>query len=97
RRALAVAAHVVVQDAVLVLERREGRVPHPGVAGERVAEDQPGRVALAGNFVVQLGAVHFRFHASSKMSGINISSSWVPPWLPMCSQRASPATQSFTV
>ena len=59
--------------------------------------DEPRRAFFSGNLVIELGAVHFRFHASSRMRGIVISSSCVPPWLPMCSQRGSPATQSLTV
>src|SRR4051812_23246872 len=98
RRALAVAAHVVVEDAVAVLQRRDLRVPHARAAGERMAQDQPGAALLALQFVVDLRAVYFCcLHATSTMRGINISSSCVPPWLPMCRNLDSPAIQSLTV
>src|SRR5258708_8113073 len=97
RRARAMAAHVVVEDAEATLEGRDLRVPHAHRAGERVAQDQPRRALLAAQFKVDLGAIDLRLHASSTIRGIIISSSCVPPWLPMCSQRGSPGVQSFTV
>ena len=49
------------------------------------------------DLVVRFDAVGFRFHIFSRIRGTSISSSLVPPWLPMCKWRASPGVQSFTV
>src|SRR5262249_595201 len=98
RRALAVAARIVGEHAMLRLVTLDFAVPHAHAARERVAEYEPrGCVPVAMDFVVGLDAVDARFHAVSTIKGIIISSAVGPPWLPICRWRASPAVQSFTV
>src|SRR5712692_9393061 len=83
RLACAMAARIVDQDVPAVLESGDLPVPHAHAARERVAQGEPGRAFLAVNFVVSLDAVGGRFHVFSRIRGIIISSSLVPPWLPM--------------
>src|SRR6185503_14329265 len=69
RRAVAVAAHVVVENAEAALERFDRRVPHAHAAGERVAQHQPGRAFFAVQLVVDLDAVDLGLHVFSVFGG----------------------------
>ena len=59
------AAGVIAQDAITVLQRGHLGVPHGDVGGQRIAEQDPGRTFRPVEFIAKVNAVEFDVHAVS--------------------------------